>query len=117
MPDPRHVQATVQQPPGLDPSQFYMRARAATIWALYLFFGTLLYLTLKKSREVEPKPISLRFSPSPVRLLILGSLISAGSVVGFVSSLNLVWALTVWLVGILFGFFVLFKTVQSLLSN
>ena len=103
---------------------FFMRAEEipeldaqATIWVLYLFFGTLLYLTLKKSREVEPKPISLRFSPYPVRLLILGSLISAGSVVGFVSSLNLVWALTVWLVGIIFGLFVLFKTVQSLLSN
>lgn len=70
-----------------------------------------------KSREVEPKPISLRISPSPVRLMMLSALISLGSVVGFVTRLNLVWALTVWLIGISFGLFVLFKTVQSLLAT
>ena len=95
--------------PGLDAQ--------ATIWVLYLFFGALLYLALRKSREVEPKPISLRISPSPVRLMMLSALISLGSVVGFVTRLNLVWALTVWLIGISFGLFVLFKTVQSLLAT
>ena len=103
---------------------FFMRAEEipgldaqATIWVLYAFFGALLYLALRKSREVLPKPITLRLSPSPVRLMTLGALISAGSVVGFVTSLNMVWALTVWLIGILFGLFVLLKTVLSLLSN
>ena len=52
-----------------------------------------------------------------MRLMTLGALISTGSVVGFVTSLNMVWALTVWLIGILFGLFVLLKTVLSLLSN
>jgi hypothetical protein len=103
---------------------FFMRAEEipgldaqATIWVLYAFFGALLFLALRKSREVLPKSITLRLSPSPVRLMTLGALISAGSVVGFVTSLNMVWALTVWLIGILFGLFVLIKTVQRLLSN
>jgi hypothetical protein len=99
----------VEEIPGLDAQ--------ATIWVLYAFFGALLFLAMRKSREVLPKSMTLRLSPSPVRLMTLGALISAGSVVGFVTSLNMVWALTVWLIGILFGLFVLLKTVLSLLSN
>jgi len=89
----------------------------ATIWVLYVFFGVLLYLALRKSREIDLKPITLRLSPSPARLMMLGALISAGSVVGFITTLNMVWALTVWLIGILFGLFVLVKTVQSLATS
>lgn len=86
----------------------------ATIWVLYAFFGALLYLGIRKSNVVEATSATLSLNPPPMRLMLLGGLISLGSVIGFVSSLNFVLALSVWAVGILFGLYVLIQTIRNL---
>ncbi len=87
-----------------------------TIWVLYLFFGVLLYLGIKKSVGIQPNSIRLHFDPSPQRLMLLGGLLSLGSVLGFITGVYTVWALTVWLVSILFGLYMLAQTIRNLLK-
>jgi len=89
----------------------------ATIWVLYLFFGGLLYLSLRKSRTIEENGLDFQLQPSPIHLIFLGVLISLGSVIGFESGINYVSALLVWLLGILFGLYVLIQTIRSILRN
>jgi hypothetical protein len=86
-----------------------------TIWLLYLFFGVLLYMGIKKSKIIESDSTSLSLNPSPKRLLILGGLLSLGSSIGFISGLNYIWALLIWLTGILFGFYVLIQTIRNII--
>ena len=86
----------------------------ATIWILYLFFGVLLYLALKISPRIRGSGLVLHLQPSPLPLFFLGGLISVGSVIGFVSGLNYIAALLVWLIGILFGLYVLIQTIRNL---
>jgi hypothetical protein len=91
--------------PGLKPQ--------STIWILYFFFGTLLYQSIKRSREVELSQNEMRFNPEPLQLMILGALLSLGSIVGYISGLNYVMALVVWLLGILFGLYVTLQTIRN----
>jgi hypothetical protein len=93
-----------------------LRAQA-TIWVLYLFFGGLLYLSLRKSRTIEENRLNFHLQTSPIHLIFLGGLISLGSVIGFVSGINYVSALLVWLLGILFGLYVLIQTIRGILRN
>ena len=89
----------------------------ATIWVLYLFFGGLLYLGLKHSQRIHENGLDFDLQPNPIRLLFLGGLMSLGSVMGFVSGFNYISALLVWLLGILFGLYVLIQTIRSILRN
>ena len=86
----------------------------ATIWVLYLFFGGLFYLGIKRSNSIKENGFSLDLQPSPMPLIFLGGLISLGSVIGFVSGLNYISALLVWLIGILFGLYVLVRTLRGI---
>ena len=89
----------------------------ATIWVLYLFFGGLLYLGLKRSHRIEENGFSFDLQPNPIRLIFLGGLISLGSVIGFVSGLNYISALVIWFLSILFGLYVLIQTIRGILRN
>ena len=88
-----------------------------TIWVLYFFFGVLLYFGIKKSVNIHPNSVSIHFGPSPQRLMVLGGLISLGSVLGFVTKINVVFALATWLSGILFGLYMLAQTIRNLLKK
>ena len=89
----------------------------ATIWVLYLFFGVLLYLGLRRSNTVKGNGLDFDLNPSPFCLIFMGGLISLGSVFGFVSGLNYVSALLVWLIGIIFGLYVLVQTIRDILRK
>jgi len=89
----------------------------ATVWVLYLFFGALLYLGIKRSKTLEGNGLELHLNPSPVPLMFMGGLISVGSVIGIVSGLNYISALLVWLIDILFGLYVLVQTIRGILRN
>ena len=89
----------------------------ATIWVLYLFFGVLLYLGLRRSNMVKDNGLDFDLNPSPLNLIFMGGLISLGSILGFVSGLNYVSALLVWLIGIIFGLYVLVQTVRGILRK
>jgi hypothetical protein len=95
--------------PGLGPQ--------VTIWVLYLFFGALLYLGIKRSREVESSQNELRFDPKPLQLMFLGALLSLGSIIGYISGLNYAMALVVWLLGILFGLYVTLQTIRNVFTT
>jgi hypothetical protein len=98
----------------LRPEEIPSIGAQATIWVLYVFFGGLLFFALKRSRIIESNIVVFHLDPAPLRLMLLGVLISIGSVIGFLSGLNYVLALSVWLVGILFGLYVLVQTIRSL---
>jgi hypothetical protein len=99
----------------LRPDEIPDLSSQATIWILYLFFGALLYLGIQKSNLIEANNVTLQLNPSPIRLLLLGGLLSLGSSIGFLSGLNYIMALLTWLIAILFGLYVLFQTIQNLL--
>jgi len=98
----------------LRPEEIPSLGAQATIWVMYVFFGRLLYLALKRSRVIEAGVVWFHIEPSPLRLMILGGLLSLGSVIGFVSGLNLILALSVWFIGILFGLYMLVQTIRNL---
>ncbi len=98
----------------LRPEEMPSLGAQATIWVLYVFFGGLLYLALKRSRAIEASTVAFHLEPSPLRLMILGGLLSLGSVIGFLSGLNLTLALSVWVIGILFGLYTLAQTIRNL---
>ena len=100
----------------LRPDEIPELGSQVTIWILYLFFGALLYLGIQKSNLIEANNVMLELNPSPMRLLLLGGLLSLGSSIGFLSGLNYIMALLTWLIGILFGLYVLFQTIQNLVG-
>jgi hypothetical protein len=91
--------------PGLGPQ--------LAVWALYLFFGGLLYLGLRKSRFDEPgSPVAgLDFSLGGMSLF--GAVFSLGSLLGEATGLSFVAVYGIWIGGIVFGFYVLVYTVRS----
>ena len=85
----------------------------ATVWALYGFFGLLLYLGVRRSRELKEEPSApYEMDTSTRRLVILTALFTAGSILGSLTGLGFIIALPVWVVGIAFGLVVLGLTVQ-----
>lgn len=85
----------------------------AAIWALYAFFGALLVMGLRKSREVEPSPESVTLNPSIGRVLLLGALLSLGSVAGVTTGLSLIWIMVIWVAGSVFGLAMIALTVRN----
>ena len=100
----------------LRPEEIPSLGAQATIWVLYIFFGVLLYHALKRSRVIEARLVEYHLEPSPLKLMMLGVLLSLGSVLGFVSGLNYL-AFSFLLVGILFGFYMLVQTIRNLTNR
>lgn len=87
----------------------------ASVWALYLFFGVLLYLGLRKSNN-DQSTTSHKISFQDQNMLVFGAIFTAGSVLGKITGLNLPVVYLVWFGGILFGLVVLFDTMKKVLK-
>ena len=85
----------------------------ATIWALYLIFGLLLYMGVKRSRAIEASDESYEMSLSARRWLIFSALFTAGSVIGRLTGLGFAVVLALWLAAIAFGVVMLALTVRN----
>ncbi len=87
----------------------------ATVWVLYAFFGLLLYLAVKRSRDVDmsKEPYEMGFSTR--RWVILTILFTAGSVFGRLTGLGIVVALATWLAAIAFGVAMLCLTIRNVI--
>jgi len=85
----------------------------ATVWVLYAFFGLLLYLAVRRSRDVElsAKPYEMEFSTR--RWLILTVLFTAGSVFGRLTGLGFIIAMAAWLAATAFGVVMLGLTIRN----
>jgi hypothetical protein len=83
----------------------------AAIWVLYAFFGALLVMGLRKSKEVEASPEIVSLNPSIGRVLLLGALLSLGSVAGITTGLALIWIMVIWVAGSVFGLTMIALTV------
>ncbi|MFC1802764.1 hypothetical protein ACFL0D_02230 [Thermoproteota archaeon] len=84
-----------------------------TVWVLYLFFGTLLYIGIKKSREdISLNPVEIILSDR--NMLFFGVVFTLGSIFGKASRLSIIAVIFVWFGGIIFGLYVLVKTTWSL---
>ena len=91
--------------PGLGPQ--------LAVWALYLFFGSLLYLGLRKSRVDESGSPVTEPNTSLGGMLLFGAVFSLGSLFGEATGLSFLAVYGVWVLGIVFGFYVLVYTVRS----
>ncbi|MCK4701796.1 hypothetical protein KAT55_00410, partial [Candidatus Bathyarchaeota archaeon] len=80
---------------------------------LYAFFGALLVMGLRKSGAVEPSPESLSLNPSIGRVLLLGALLSLGSVAGVTTGLAFIWIMVIWVAGSVFGLAMIALTVRN----
>ena len=95
--------------PGLGPQ--------LAVWALYLFFGGLLYLGLRKSRVDESGDAVAGLDFSPSGMLLFGAVFTLGSLLGEASGLSFVAVYGVWVGGIVLGLYVLVYTARSVLST
>jgi hypothetical protein len=84
-----------------------------TVWVLYFFFGALLYVGVKKSRE-DMSLNTVEIILSERNMLFFGVVFTFGSVFGKLTGLSIIAVYIVWFGGILFGLYVLFKTIWSL---
>lgn len=94
--------------PGLGPQ--------VTVWVLYLFFGGLLCVGIRKSREdssVNPVEINL----SDRNMVLFGVIFTLGSVIGKATGFSIFVVYFVWFGGIIFGLFVLLNTVKTLFKQ
>jgi hypothetical protein len=84
-----------------------------TVWALYGIFGLLLYLGVRRSRDLKEEPSApYEMDTSARRLVVLTALFTAGSVLGSLTGLGFMITLPVWVVGVAFGLIVLGLTVR-----
>ncbi len=95
--------------PGLGPQ--------LAVWALYLLFGGLLYLGLRKSRVDESGGPVAGLDFSLRGMLLFGAVFSLGSLLGEATGLSFVAVYGVWITGIVFGFYVFVYTVGSVLCR
>jgi len=91
--------------PGLGPQ--------LAVWVLYLFFGGLLYLGLRKSRVDESGSPVTGLNVSLGGMLLFGAVFSLGSLLGEATGLSFVAVYGIWITGIVFGFYVLVYTIRS----
>ena len=96
----------------LRPEELPDLASQASIWVLYVFFGVLLYLGLKKSREQDDPMVVWKGYPSIWYMVSLALVFTLGSVLGVITGLSVYFALFAWVLGILFGLWVLNRTVR-----
>jgi hypothetical protein len=90
----------------------------ATVWALYVFFGLLLYLGVRRSMVLKGgSSAPYEIDTSARRLVVLTVLFTAGSVLGSLTGLGFIAALSVWVAGIAFGLVVLGLTVRHVCSD
>jgi len=88
----------------------------STVWALYVFFGTLLYAGIRMSGRVEGAPSAPYELDASVRSMgAMAILFTTGSVIGSLTGVGYVVALFVWVVGIATGLMTLGLTIRHLL--
>ena len=87
----------------------------ATVWVLYAFFGLLLYLAVRRSRDVDMSKEPYEMELSTRRWLILTVLFTAGSVFGRLTGLGFIVALASWLAAIAFGVVMLGLTIRNVI--
>ena len=85
----------------------------ATIWALYAFFGALLYLAVRRSRELESPEMPYDLGLSSRRWSILALLFTAAEVLGRLTGLGFIFVLAAWFSATAFGIVVLALTVRN----
>jgi hypothetical protein len=84
-----------------------------SVWILYIFFGALLYLGIKKSRE-DTSINLVEIVISERGMISFGIVFTLSSVFGKVSGLSFIGVYFVWFGGIIFGLYVLIKTIWAL---
>lgn len=87
----------------------------ATVWILYLFFGGLLALGLRKSKTDETVNSS-RINITDRNMMIFGLVFTFGSALGKITGLSFPAVYFVWFGGILFGVIILLDSVRSTLT-
>jgi hypothetical protein len=85
----------------------------ATIWVLYAFFGTLLYLAVKRSREMDTTEMPYELGLSTRRWSILTVLFTAAAFFGRFTGLGFIVALASWFAATSFGVVMLVLTVRN----
>ena len=83
------------------------------IWVMYVFFGVLLYMGLKKSRVGQLIGSGLLFSANITNMIILTVVFSMGSVMGVATGIGSLFMLAVWFGGTIIGLVALVYTVKS----
>ena len=87
----------------------------ATVWVLYAFFGFLLYVAVKRSREIDMSKEPYEMELSTRKWLILTVLFTAGSVFGRLTGLGFIVVLASWLAAIMFGVVMLVLTIRKVI--
>jgi hypothetical protein len=85
----------------------------ATIWVLYAFFGTLLYLAVKRSKETDITEVPYELRLSTRRWLILTVLFTSAAFFGRFTGLGFIFALASWLAATSFGVVMLVLTIRN----
>ena len=87
----------------------------ATIWVLYAFFGTLLYLAVRRSKETDTAGAPYGLCLSNRRWLILSILFTAAAFFGRLTGLGFLVALASWFAATAFGVVMLVLTVRNVI--
>jgi len=86
-----------------------------TIWVLYAFFGTLLYLAVRRSKETDYTEVPYEFGLSTRRWSILTVLFTAGAFFGRLTGLGFIVALASWFAATSFGVVMLVLTIRNVI--
>ena len=87
----------------------------ATIWVLYVFFGLLLYLAVKRSKETDLTEIPYELGLSTLRWSILTVLFTAGAFFGRLTGLGFIVILATWMAATVFGVVMLGLTIRNVI--
>jgi hypothetical protein len=87
----------------------------ATIWVLYAFFGTLLYLAVRRSKEADATEVPYELNLSNRRWLILSVLFTAAAFFGRLTGLGFIVAIASWFAATGFGVAMLVLTVRNVI--
>jgi hypothetical protein len=87
----------------------------ATIWVLYAFFGILLYLAVRRSRETDLPEMPYELGLSSRRWFILTVLFIAGAFFGKLTGLGFIFVLASWFAATAFGVVMLVLTIRNVL--
>jgi hypothetical protein len=85
-----------------------------SVIALYLFFGSLLYFGIKKSQE-DTSINPMEFVISDRGMILFGIIFTLGSIFGKASGFSIIVVYFVWFGGIIFGLYVLFHSIRTLI--
>lgn len=84
------------------------------VWVLYLIFGGLLFLGLRKSQVDEKLNPNIDLNIRTMNLLIFGVVFSFSALLGKATGLSVIAVYLVWFGGIIFGIFNFIKVIRTL---